>query len=115
MSMAMISPAPLMRAPWITLRPTPPHPMTATESPLLILAVFIAAPVPVSTPQPMRAATFMSMSSGILTAPVSGMMEVSEKVPDAAIWNSGAPCEVIRGVPSSRPPEIIAAPDASHR
>jgi hypothetical protein len=29
--------------------------------------VFIAAPTPVSTPQPMRAATFMGTSSSIFT------------------------------------------------
>ena len=115
MSMAMISPAPLMRAPWITLRPTPPQPTTATVSPFLMSAVFMAAPVPVSTPQPMRAATRMSTSSGIFTAPMAGTMLTSENVPDAAIWNSGAPCDVNRVVPSSRPPVASAAPAFSHR
>ena len=86
MSTAMISPAPAMRAPWITLRPTPPQPTTATVSPFLIEAVFNAAPVPVSTPQPMSAATFMSRSSGIFTQPMAGTIETSENVPDAAIW-----------------------------
>ena len=31
--MATIRAAPAMRAPWITLSPTPPHPITATVSP----------------------------------------------------------------------------------
>ena len=115
MSMAMISAAPAMRAPWITLRPTPPQPMTATVSPWRMLAVFMAAPAPVSTPQPMRAATRMSMSFGILTTPDSGTIDTSENVPDAAICMSGAPSEVMRVVPSSRPPEASAAIEFSHR
>ena len=36
--------------------PTPPHPMTATESPRLTLPVFTAAPNPAITPQPSRPA-----------------------------------------------------------
>ena len=56
MSMAMIRSAPAILAPWITLRPTPPQPMTATVSPLRMSAVLRAAPTPVSTPQPMSAA-----------------------------------------------------------
>ena len=107
-STAMISPAPLMRAPWMTLRPTPPQPMTATVSPFLMSAVFIAAPTPVSTPHPMRAATLMSTSSGIFTAPISGMTVCSENVPDAAICPTLASFSLKRGVPSRRPPVASA-------
>ena len=52
-STPMIRFAPTMRAPWITLRPMPPRPNTATFDPGSTLAVFITAPRPVVTPQPM--------------------------------------------------------------
>ena len=98
-----------MTAPWITLRPTPPQPMTATVSPGLMFAVFVAAPTPVSTPQPMRAAMSRGMSSGIFTAPMAGMTAASENVPEHAICRSGSPSFENRVVPSSRPPVAIAA------
>ena len=44
--------APAMRAPWMTLRPIPPSPNTATRDPGSTPAVQIAAPIPVVTPQP---------------------------------------------------------------
>ena len=50
--MAMIWPAPAMRAPWMTLRPTPPHPMTATVSPGAMSAVFNDGPDPGEHPAP---------------------------------------------------------------
>ena len=59
-SIAMMRPAPAMRAPWITAWPTPPQPRTATLAPGLTFAVLSAAPTPVVTPQPMSAA----LSSG---------------------------------------------------
>ena len=40
MSMAMIRRRPRCVAPWMTLRPTPPQPITATVSPWRMLAVF---------------------------------------------------------------------------
>ena len=49
----MILSAPAMRAPCRTLRPMPPRPNTATLAPGHTLAVQIAAPTPVVTPQPM--------------------------------------------------------------
>ena len=49
--------APPSFAPIIPLSPTPPNPIIATESPGLILAVFITAPTPVITAQPKRAAS----------------------------------------------------------
>ena len=102
-----------MAAPWTTLSPTPPQPTTATVSPGRMSAVLRAAPVPVSTPQPSRAATVRSRSSGILTTPSAGTMVTSENVPDAAIWRSGCPLQENRVVPSSRPPLAMAAVAAS--
>ncbi len=55
-SIAMMRCAPAMRAPWITLRPTPPQPNTATDEPGLTFAVLNTAPTPVVTAQPTRAA-----------------------------------------------------------
>ena len=85
MSTATTRLAPAIRAPWITLSPTPPHPITATVSPWAIDAVFNAAPTPVSTPHPTSAATFRSTSLSIFTAEMAGMMAYSENVPVAAI------------------------------
>ena len=55
-SMAMMRPAAAMRAAWMTFRPMPPTPMTTTVSPGRTLARLSTAPVPVTTPQPMRQA-----------------------------------------------------------
>ncbi len=88
----------------MTLSPTPPQPTTATVSPGAMSAVFSAAPTPVSTPQPIRAATLRSRSAGILMALTAGITLSSENVPAAAIWCSGWPAEVNRVVPSSRHP-----------
>ena len=53
----MILAAPASRAPTTAAAPTPPHPITATESPRPTLPVLIAAPRPAITPQPSRPAT----------------------------------------------------------
>ena len=65
--MAMMRPAPLARAAWMTLRPTPPTPITAQVSPRPRSVRFHTEPMPVSTPQPMRQATERSMSSSTFT------------------------------------------------
>src|SRR6201989_1574672 len=48
----MIVVAPARAAPAIAPSPTPPHPITATESPRVTPPVLIAAPSPAITPQP---------------------------------------------------------------
>ena len=58
MSIAMIRPAPAIAAPLIADNPTPPQPITATVPPTSTLAVWITAPNPVVTPQPINAARF---------------------------------------------------------
>ena len=60
-STATIGEAPAIRAPWIAESPTPPHPITSTESPGRTFAVFSTAPTPVMTAQP-RSATCSSGS-----------------------------------------------------
>ncbi|OLE22899.1 MAG: hypothetical protein AUG49_17610 [Catenulispora sp. 13_1_20CM_3_70_7] len=80
-SMATISAAPAMRAPWITAMPTPPAPITATEEPGCTRAVLNTAPTPVVTPQPSSAPTSNGTSSGIFTAHCQGTTISSAKVP----------------------------------
>ena len=62
-STAMIFRAPASAEPSTAALPTPPQPMTATESPRLTPAVLIAAPSPAITPQPSSPAT-----SGLMAA-----------------------------------------------
>jgi hypothetical protein len=114
LSIATIVSAPAILEPWMTLRPTPPQPRTATVSPLRMLAVFVAAPTPVSTAQLIRAATFIGTSAGTATALISGMTVSSAKVPSMAICRSGTPSRPKRGVPSSKPPVAAIIP-SSHR
>ena len=52
----MIVRAPARRAPAMAASPTPPQPNTATVSPCWTLPVYIAAPRPAITPQPIRPA-----------------------------------------------------------
>src|ERR1044072_3297054 len=51
-SIAMMVPAPASRAPMMAASPTPPQPMTATESPLETLPVLTAAPTPGAPARP---------------------------------------------------------------
>ena len=76
----MMSCAPASAAPWITLSPTPPHPITATLAPGRTLAVLIAAPIPVIVPQPTKQARSSGTSSRILIAQLSGTTASSAKV-----------------------------------
>ena len=78
--MAMMRPALACTAPWITARPMPPRPNTATVSPAFTLAVLCTAPMPVVTPQPSRQ-TFSSGASGLtLASEISGTTVYSLKV-----------------------------------
>src|SRR5947209_9887460 len=68
MSMAMTLVDPARTLAWMTLRPMPPMPNTATLSPYETLARLSTAPTPVITAQPTRAADSSGTSSGIFTA-----------------------------------------------
>ena len=85
-STAMILLAFMSFAPWITLRPTPPQPNTATLMPISALGLFMTPPTPVVTEQPMRAATSMGTSSGIGWQACCGQMIVSENTPTLPSW-----------------------------
>jgi len=79
-SMAMMRPALAWRAPWITARPMPPRPNTATLSPSATLAVLCTAPMPVVTPQPSRH-TCSGLACGLtLASDTSATTVYSEKV-----------------------------------
>ena len=56
-STATMVEAPARRAPWITDRPTPPQPITATVEPGSTPAVCQTAPIPVDSAHPTRAAS----------------------------------------------------------
>ena len=79
-------PAPASRAPWTTLSPTPPQPMTRTEAPASTSAQRVTAPTPVGTQQPTSAACGHGISLRIGTSISAGHTTRSEKVPMRAIW-----------------------------
>ena len=68
-STATIGFAPASRAAATTWSPTPPQPMTATESPGWTPAALRTAPIPVTTAQPRSAACQSGSSRGSGTAP----------------------------------------------
>ncbi len=93
--------APAMRQPWITLMPTPPQPMTTQVEPGVTLAVLIAAPTPVVTPQPISEAISNGTSSSILMAPSCGTTSDSANVPNPAMPNRSVSPSLNRGVPAT--------------
>ena len=98
-STATITDAPATLAPWMQEMPTPPQPKTTTELPGVTLAVLMAAPTPVITPQPTRLPISRGMSSSIFTTPWCGMIISSAKVPAPAMPNTGCPSSRKCGVP----------------
>ncbi len=80
-STAIIFWAPANLEPTIAAFPTPPHPKTATESPIAIDPVFIAAPRPAITPQPSKEAVLgLTAASTFIACPASTNVN-SEKAP----------------------------------
>ena len=82
----MIRFAPTRTAPITTLSPTPPAPMTRTLAPGSTWAVFITAPIPVITEQPMSAATSKGTSGSIFTTPSTGSTVRSAKQETPRKW-----------------------------
>ena len=66
--MAVTGLAPSATAPITALSPTPPRPITTTDSPACTFAVWRTAPIPVVTAQPMSAATSGGVLGSILIA-----------------------------------------------
>src|SRR5213595_3640571 len=82
----MIVRAPARRAPWTTLSPTPPHPITTTDAPASTRAQRVTAPTPVGTAQPISAACGQGISLAIGTSISAGHTTDSANVPRRAIW-----------------------------
>ena len=83
-STATMRAAPASRAPWTTARPTPPHPITATDAPSWTGVAQSAAPAPVEKPHASRHACSAGSSSGIFTAHASCTITRSAKSRSAA-------------------------------
>ncbi len=90
-STAMIVDAPARRAPAIAASPTPPHPITATESPRETFPVFIAAPNPAITPHPSNPTTAGSDSGSTLVHWPSWTRVLSANAPIPNAGESSVP------------------------
>ena len=114
-STATIGAAPASRAPAITWRPTPPHPITHTDSPRATRPALRTAPIPVTTPHPRSAACQSGSLAGIFTAPAAATTVCSAKhAVISACW-SVVPFECNRLVPSMSVPAKPFFPAGSQR
>ena len=95
MSTAMIVRAPASAAPWMAASPTPPQPNTATVSPRCTLPVYIAAPRPAITPQPMSPAASGFAPGSIGTHCVAATSVFSANAPMPSAGDSATPSSVI--------------------
>ena len=82
-STATISAAPATRAPWMAEMPTPPQPNTTTVEPGSTLAVLMAAPTPVMTPQPISEAISSGTEASIGTTACCGQDDLLGEGPGA--------------------------------
>ena len=103
MSETRITEAPAILAACTAFSPTPPEPTTRTESPGRTGAALNTAPVPVSTAQPISAATSIGISSGIFVAQRAGTTASSAK-DETAMWCSTSSPLRSRVVPSGMVP-----------
>ncbi len=87
----MIFRAPARLAPSTAASPTPPQPITATESPRLTPAVFSAAPRPAITPQPSRPATSGRMAGFTLVHWPAATSVLSANAPMPSAGESTVP------------------------
>ncbi len=99
-STATMVEAPARRAPWITDRPTPPQPMTATVEPGSTPAVCQTAPIPVDKAHPTRAASSRGAARSTGTTWRSGTSVSSAKVAVPSPRMSFAPPTDAYGPPS---------------
>ena len=91
MSTAMIVVAPASLAPAIAAMPTPPQPITATDSPRLTSPVLMAAPMPAITPQPSSPTAAGSTSSSILVHCPAATSVFSANAPMPSAGESSVP------------------------
>ena len=92
----------------MTLRPTPPQPITATVLPGSTLALKMTAPTPVVALQPMRAAWAMGKSAAMGMQPVSGTTASWAKQATLPMWVMRCSPLWRRVVPSKRVPLVAA-------
>src|SRR3954452_10655717 len=100
---AMIRPAPARAAPWMTLSPMPPTPITRTLAPAGTFARCSTAPTPVRTPHPTSDADAIGTSAGIFTAWLALTTVRSENTEAVANAYAGSPRQV-NGC--GRPPNV---------
>ena len=87
----MIVVAPATTAPAMAALPTPPHPITATESPRPTPPVLTAAPKPAMTPQPSRPTAAASASGSTLVHWPAATSVFSMKAPMPSAGDSSVP------------------------
>ena len=87
----MIVVAPASFAPAIAAMPTPPQPMTATDSPRLTSPVLMAAPMPAITPQPSSPTAAGSASSSTLVHCPAATRVFSANAPMPSAGDSSVP------------------------
>ena len=107
-STATIGEAPAIRAPWIAESPTPPQPITRTDSPGRTFAVFSTAPTPVMTAHPRRATCSSGRDGSTGNTVFAGTTERSANEDGTLWWIRLPPCEK-RVVPSARNPSSKTA------
>ena len=90
--------APASCAPAIAAQPTPPRPITASDSPRWTWPVLIAAPMPAITPQPSRPATSAGASSETFVHWPSWTRVFSEKEPMPRAAVSSVPSVSVMGL-----------------
>ena len=79
-----------------------PAPKTTTVEPASTLAVYIAAPRPVESPQANSAQRSSGASLGTLASAISGITVSSANVVVPMKWRIGSPSRESRAVPSGR-------------
>ncbi len=114
--MATIWRAPAACAPSSADNPTPPRPTIATVAPRGMRALLMAAPTPVSTAQPNRAAMSRGSSGSIFTRVPRETTAYSAKQDTPTWWLRTLPsARCRRRWPPSRVPAALAAAPGSHR
>src|SRR2546430_14082456 len=91
MSTAITGSAPTSTAPITTDSPTPPQPTTTTLWPCCTAAVFVTAPTPVATPQPISAPTSAGSLPPPRTAPDAATTARWPNEPTARYDRTGSP------------------------
>ncbi len=100
----MIRSAPWRRQPATAPSPTIPAPKTAHVDPAETLAVFMAAPRPVESPQANKHAPARGASGETFARAISGMTVYSAKVEVPMKCRTASPSRESRVVPSGRYP-----------